>query len=68
MTSQHEQHSLLQLIQAAPKSRILDREFRPKERINLRHLERNGLLRVLSYGFEIYWTITPKGIEVVNAE
>jgi len=60
--------SLLQLIQAAPESRILDREFKPKERINLRLLESNGLIRVLSYGVEIYWTITPRGIETINVE
>jgi hypothetical protein len=60
--------SLLRLIQAAPESKILDREFKPKERINLRQLESNDLVRVLSWGFEIYWTITPKGMESINAE
>ena len=68
MTSKDELESLLRLIQAAPESKILDREFKPKERINLRQLESNGLIRVLSYGFEIYWTITPKGIESINVE
>ena len=68
MTPKDEQESLLRLIQAAPESKVLDREFRPKERINLRQLESNGLIRVLSYGFEIYWTITPKGLESMNIE
>jgi hypothetical protein len=60
--------SLLNLIHGAPESKILDREFKPKERINLRQLESNGLIRVLSYGFEIYWTITPKGLESIDVE
>jgi len=60
--------SLLKLIHGAPESKILDREFRPKERINLRQLESNGFIRVLSYGFEIYWTITPKGLESIDVE
>lgn len=68
MTSKDELESLLRLIQAAPESKILDREFKPKERINLRQLESNGLIKVLSYGFEIYWTITPKGLESINVE
>ncbi|MEE8401703.1 MAG: hypothetical protein V3R86_06080 [Candidatus Hydrothermarchaeaceae archaeon] len=68
MTSTDELESLLRLIQAAPESKILDREFKPKERINLRQLEINGQVRVLSYGFEVYWTITPKGLEYINAE
>lgn len=68
MTSTDELESLLRLIQAAPESKILDREFKPKERINLRQLETNGQVRVLSYGFEVYWTITPKGLESINAE
>ena len=66
MTSKDEQDSLLRLIKAAPESKILDREFKPKERINLRCLESNGLVRVLSYGVEIYWTITSKGLESIN--
>ncbi len=68
MTSKDEQDSLLRLIQVAPESKILDREFKPKERINLRLLESNGLVRVLSHGLEIYWTITPKGLEYINVE
>jgi hypothetical protein len=68
MTSKDELESLMRLIHAAPESKILDREFKPKERINLRQLESNGLIRVLSYGFEIYWTITPKGIASINVE
>ncbi len=68
MTSKDELDSLLRLIQVAPESKILDQEFRPKERINLRLLESNGLVRVLSYGVEIYWTITPKGLEFINVE
>ena len=60
--------SLLQLIHDAPESKILDREFKTKERIGLRQLESNGLVRVLSYGFEIYWTITPKGLESLDIE
>ena len=66
MTLQDELGSLLALINEAPESRILDREFKPKERINLRQLESNGLIKVLSYGFDIYWSITPKGIESLN--
>ncbi len=68
MIPKDELDSLLRLIQAAPESKILDREFKPKERINLRQLESNGLVRVLSYGVEIYWTITPKGIESISVE
>ncbi len=68
MTLKDELDSLLQLIQVAPESRILDRDFKPKERINLRCLESNGLVRVLSYGVEIYWTITSKGLEYINVE
>lgn len=68
MTSKDELDSLLRLIRATPESKILDREFKPQERINLRQLESNGLVRVLSYGFEIYWTITPKGLESINVE
>ncbi len=58
--------SLLRLIQAAPESKIIDWDFKPKDRINLRQLENNGLVRVLSYGTAIYWTITPKGLESIN--
>lgn len=68
MALQDEWGSMLRLIHDAPESRILDREFRPKERIRLRELETNGLLRVLSYGFDIYWTITRKGIEAIDVE
>ncbi len=68
MDLEEELDSLLKLIHAAPESKILDREFGPKERINLRQLESNGLIRVLSYGFEIYWTITPKGVESIGVE
>ena len=63
MTSKDELESLLRIIQAAPESKILDQEFKPKERINLRQLESNGLVRVLSHGFAAYWTITPKGLK-----
>ncbi len=66
MALKDELDSLLRLIKAAPESRILDRDFKPKERINLRCLESNGLVRVLSYGVEIYWTITSKGLESIN--
>ncbi len=68
MTLKDELDSLLRLIKAAPESRILDWEFKPKERINLRQLESNGLIRVIHYGVEIYWTITPKGLEYINVE
>ena len=68
MALEGELGSLLQLIHDAPESKILDREFKTKERINLRALESNGLVRVLSYGFEIYWTITPKGLESMDVE
>jgi hypothetical protein len=68
MTFNDELGSLLTLINESPESRVLDREFKPKERINLRQLESNGLIKVLSYGFDIYWTITPKGIESLNNE
>lgn len=68
MTLEEELGSLLVLINESPESRILDREFKPKERINLRQLESNGLIKVLSYGFDIYWAMTPKGIESLNNE
>jgi hypothetical protein len=60
--------SLLRLIRAAPESKITDWDFKPKDRINLRLLESNGFVRVLSYGTKIYWTITPKGLESINVE
>ena len=58
--------SLLRRIQAAPELKITDWEFKAKDRINLRLLERSGLVRVLSYGTKIYWTITPKGTNSLN--
>lgn len=60
--------SLLRLIRAAPESKIIDWDFKSKDRINLRLLESDGLVRVLSYGTKIYWTITPKGLESINVE
>lgn len=65
-TPDDEQHVLLRLIQVAPESKIIDWDFRPKERINLRQLESNGLIRVLSNGIKMYWTITPKGEKAIN--
>ena len=58
--------SLLRLIKESPESKITDWDFKPKERINLRKLESSGLVRVLSYGTKIYWTITPKGLESIK--
>ncbi len=60
--------SLLRLIRVAPESKIIDWDFKPKDRINLRLLESNGLVRVLSYGTKRYWTITPKGLKSINVE
>ena len=58
--------SLLRLVRDAPESKIIDWDFKPKDRINLRLLESNGFVRVLSYGTKICWTITPKGLESIN--
>jgi hypothetical protein len=66
MVLKDELRALLLHIHAAPDSGILDWEFNAKERIKLRELESNGLLRVLSYGSKTYWTLTPKGREVAN--
>ncbi len=66
MTPNDEQYAILRLIQVAPESKILDWDFKAKERITLRHLESYGLIKVLSYGIKIYWTITPKGKGLIN--
>jgi len=66
MTLKDERDSLLRLIRAAPELKITDWGIKPQERINLRQLESNGLVRVLSYGTAIYWTITPKGLDSIN--